>query len=188
MSQPAVFLDRDGVINKDTGYIRSVKEFDIYSYSIRCIKQLNQAGFLTILITNQAGIARGIFTQKDLESIHNHLNEVLKKENAYLDKIYYSPYHPDPNVCKNMAYCKDSDLRKPKPGMIKKALEDFEIDLKKSFLVGDSVGDIQVGQSMNLKTIGVRTGNAVKNSLGVSPDIMVANFETAVEYILENFK
>lgn len=185
MIRPAIFLDRDGVINKDTGYIRSVKEFDLYSYSISSIKRLNNAGFLVFLITNQAGIARGIFTEEDLADIHAYLNSQLHSKGAKVDKIYYSPYHPDPAVCKNKKYCKDSDLRKPKPGMIKKALSEFKIDLNKSFLVGDSVGDIQAGQSMKIFSIGVKTGNAVTNKIGVTADLMTDTFEKAVDYILQ---
>lgn len=186
MKKPAVFLDRDGVVNKDTGYISSIKDFELYSYSISSIKRLNNAGFFVFLITNQAGIARGLFTEEDLEDIHTYFKSQLHVNGAKVDKIYYSPYHPDPAVCKHKKYCKDSDLRKPKPGMIKTAVNDFEIDLKKSFLVGDSVGDIQAGQSMEIFSIGVKTGNAVNNKIGVTADIMTDNFEKAVDYILKN--
>ncbi len=186
MTQPTVFLDRDGVINKDTGYIRSIEEFDMYPYSVECIKKLNQAGFLTVLITNQSGIARGIFTEEDLKYIHDYLELQLKHGGAYLDKLYYSPYHPDSNACKNQLYCKDSELRKPKPGMIKLACKELDVDLKKSYLIGDSVGDIQAGKAMDLTTIGVQTGNGVKNTLGIQPDVMTQDFKEAVSYILNH--
>ena len=85
-----------------------------------------------------------------------------------------------------MKYCKDSDLRKPKPGMIKKALKDFDVDISKSILIGDSVGDIQAANAMGIQSIGVKTGNAVINSLGVKADVLVENFEDAVNFILKN--
>ena len=181
----AVFLDRDGVINIDTGYIKSVNEFVFYPFSAEAIKCLNIHEFLVIVVTNQAGIARGLFDEDTLQLIHDYMLAELKRQGAIINEIYYCPYHPDETVCKNKNYHKQSLDRKPNPGMIEKAIKKFDIDTKKSYLIGDSWGDIAAGQTMNITTIGVKTGNGVKNDKGISPDYFKENLLESVKWIIE---
>ena len=175
-------------ISELTNLKDSLEEFILFPYSVTSIKKMNEAGFLVIIITNQAGIARGLFDEDCLNAIHDKLLQLCQAGGAKIDAIYYCPYHPDKDQCKLLKYNKDSEDRKPKPGMIKKALKEFDIDLAKSYLVGDSWGDIVAGQAMGLTTMGVRTGNAVVNEKGVAPDIMVENLAEAVAWIVEKEK
>ena len=109
----AVLLDRDGVINKDTGYISAVTDLDIYPEAGSAIKQLNEAGYLVIVVTNQSGIARGKFTEKDVADIHDTLKKELAKQGAVIDAIYYCPHLPDQEVCVDLRYNQDCQCRKP---------------------------------------------------------------------------
>lgn len=178
-----VFLDRDGVINKDTSFIKTVDELNLYSFSATAIKHLNRAGFLVLVITNQSVIARGLCTEETLEKIHNKMETLLGESGAFVDKIYYCPHHPDKGFPEeNTRFKINCECRKPKIGMIKRACEEFNIDLSNSFLIGDSERDIQCGKTAGVTTIGVKTGNAVKGS--IKPDIMCDNLSDAVATIL----
>ncbi len=180
----AVFLDRDGVINVDKSYIKSPDELVLYPFSAHAIKQLNKAGYIVVVVTNQSVIARNICTEKTLKLIHEKLEAELKKEKAYVNKIYYCPHHPEGNdKDNNNPYIKECECRKPKSGMIFQAKADYDIDLSQSFIIGDSERDIQCGKNAGLVTIGVKTGNAVQGS--VKPDVIKQDLLAAVEYILQ---
>lgn len=157
----AIFLDRDGVINKKRNdYVKSIEELEIFSYASSAIKKINDANFLVIIITNQSAINRNLMTTNDLEKIHHHIEKYLNSKSAHIDAFYYCPHTPDENC----------DCRKPKPGLIKLAEQDFQIDLSSSWVIGDSISDIEAGKTVNCKTI--RT----KKEL---------NLHDAVEYILK---
>jgi len=141
-----VFLDRDGIINKkapEGDYIKNWSEFKFLSGVKEAIKKLNKAGFLVIIITNQRGIAKGLMTEEDLKDIHSKMIEELKKSGARIDSIYYCP-HDEKDNC---------NCRKPKIGMFIKAKKDFNIDLSKSWLIGDSLSDIKSGIKANCNTV-----------------------------------
>lgn len=148
MGRKAIFLDRDGTINKNFGYVYSKKKFVWLKKSIEAIRYANRKKFLVIVVTNQSGVSRGFFTRKDVMKLHNWMNKDLKKHNAKIDKFYFSTYHKDFSKSK-----KDYFLRKPRPGMILAAVKEYNIDLTKSFLIGDSLTDKKAAQRMNLKFV-----------------------------------
>ena len=150
--QKAIFLDRDGTINKHVGFITRPEQLELIDSAAKAIKIINEAGYLAILITNQPVIARGEVTHEGLREIHNKLETLLGEEGAYLDAIYYCPHHPDCGFEGEIKELKiDCDCRKPKPGMILKAAEDYNIDLKESWMIGDSVADVLCGERAGCK-------------------------------------
>ncbi len=166
----AIFLDRDGVINVEVGYLTNSKDFKFIEGTIEALKILKQKGYLLIVITNQAGIARGYYKKETLEEIHNKMNNVLKKNNIILDDIFYCPHHPD--------YTGPCDCRKPQPGMIFKAREKHNIDLQSSFMIGDTLRDIEAGLAAQCKTVLVLTGYGFEERDKISnsqPDFIYEN-------------
>ncbi len=168
----AIFLDRDGVINKEVKYLSDPNNFEFIEGSIEALKILKQKGFLLIIITNQAGIARGIFTDETLKLIHNKMIKRLKQVGIKLDDIYYCPHHPDftgPCAC-----------RKPNPGMIFKAKLKYNIDLTNSYMIGDTLKDIKTGIAAACKTVLVLTGygkEEQKNIGSIKPDMIFKNLK-----------
>jgi len=166
-----VFLDRDGVINKkapEGDYIKNWSEFKFLPNVKEDIKKLNKADFLVIIITNQRGIAKGLMTEEDLKDIHTKMIEELKKSEAKIDGIYYCP-HDEKDNC---------NCRKPKIGMFLKAKEDFNIEMNKSWLVGDSKFDILAGQRAGCKTV------LIKNKFNKNKDLLIKNKEIKADFIL----
>ena len=127
MKKRALFIDRDGTLNKDCPYCHDPKDLIIYDDAVEIMKDYRNRGYLIIIITNQSGINRGYFTDEEFHIFHNELLKKLEEKGVVVDKTYYCPHRPDENC----------ECRKPKLGMIKKAMEDFDIDLKKSIIVGD---------------------------------------------------
>ena len=151
--QKAVFLDRDGTINKYVGFLRRLDEFKLIDGVPEAIRKINESGYLAIIVTNQPVIARGEVTSDELEMIHNKMETLLGREGAYLDGIYYCPHHPDKGFEGEVVDLKvECICRKPKPGMLLKAAEDFNIDLSKSWMVGDSANDIAAGKAAGCRT------------------------------------
>lgn len=151
--QRAIFLDRDGTINKYVGFLRNIDDFVLEDGVAKAIKKINELGYLAIVVTNQPVIARGEVTFEELKQIHQKMQVLLGKEGAYLDGIYVCPHHPDsgfPGEIKKLKV--ECDCRKPKPGMLLQAAKDFNIDLKKSWMVGDSQNDILAGQNAGCHT------------------------------------
>ena len=180
----AVFLDRDGVINIDSGYIKKPEELKIYPFAAKAIKQLNNAGFLVVVVTNQSVIARNLCAESMLSMIHKKLETDLATNDAVIDAIYFCPHHPNIPMSKsNHKFVKECECRKPKPGMIFQAKADYDIDLSQSFIIGDSERDIQCGKNAGLVTIGVKTGNSVQGR--VKPDVIKQDLLAAVDYILQ---
>ncbi len=174
----AVFLDRDGTINEDTGYIDSPERLSIIAGVSPAIKRLNSKGFKVIIITNQSGIARGYFSKDALDAINKRLLEVLKKQGAHLDGIYYCPHHPDDNC----------ECRKPKTGMLEKAKEDLHIDFNQSYVVGDKVSDVEIARNIGGKGILVLTGSGKdeKEKLIHQPAYIADDLKDAVEWIIKD--
>ena len=151
--QKAVFLDRDGTINKYVGFLRNIDEFELMDGAAEAIKKINASGYLAIVVTNQPVIARGEVSFEELEVIHNKMETLLGKEGAYLDAIYFCPHHPHKGYEGERPELKvDCDCRKPKPGMLLKAAQDFNIDLAQSWMVGDGENDIKAGQNAGCQT------------------------------------
>ena len=152
--QKAVFLDRDGTINKYVGFLRNIDDFELISGVADAIKAINASGYLAIVVTNQPVIARGEVSLTELQAIHNKMETLLGNEGAYLDAIYYCPHHPHKGYegeC--LEYKIDCECRKPKPGMLLQAAEDFNIDQSKSWMIGDSENDIKAGQAAGCRNV-----------------------------------
>ncbi len=146
--QRAIFLDRDGTINKEVGFLTDIKSLELIPGAADAIKKINAAGFLAILITNQPVIARGEVSFEELQAIHNKLESLLGQEGAYLDGIYFCPHHTDKGFAgERPEYKVNCTCRKPLPGMILNAAEDFNIDLSQSFMIGDRDKDAECGDS-----------------------------------------
>tara|TARA_A100000164_G_C21780997_1_gene711008 strand:- start:398 stop:898 length:501 start_codon:yes stop_codon:yes gene_type:complete len=155
MLKPAAFLDRDGVINKDKGYIYKISEFEWIEGSRESIKFLKDNNFHVFVVSNQSGIARGLFTEEDVSYLHKYINDELKKINAYIDEFFISPYHPlFPNQFTNLAH-----LRKPGVGMLEIAESRWLIDKKNSFLVGDKIIDIECANNYGIRGHLFKNGN-----------------------------
>ena len=135
----AVFLDRDGTINEDVGYNNHPSRFRLLPNSAKAINQLNRLGLRVIIVTNQSGVARGYFDESLVITVNEKMETLLAREDAEIDSIYYCPHHPSEG---ENGYRFDCDCRKPKPGMIKRAVKEFDIDLNRSFMVGDKITDI----------------------------------------------
>ena len=151
--QKAVFLDRDGTINKYVGFLRNIDEFELLPGVAEAIKKINESGYLAIVVTNQPVIARGEVTIPELQLIHNKMETLLGAEGAYLDAIYYCPHHPHKGYEGEVTELKiDCECRKPKPGMLIKAAEDFNIGLENSWMIGDGENDVRAGKAAGCRT------------------------------------
>ncbi len=144
----AVFLDRDGVINKERrDYVKTINELEMIPDVGKAIKKLKGAGFLVVVVTNQSAVNRGLTNHDNINKIHSTIQNHLRKSNASLDGFYYCPHRPDENC----------ECRKPKPGLILKASQELRIDLKSSWMVGDNDSDIEAAKSVGCKTVKVDT-------------------------------
>ncbi len=150
MSDKAIFLDRDDTLIEDPGYINSPEQVNLLTGVPRALIELKALGYKLVVVTNQSAVARGIVTEKGLGEIHKRLEQLLAEKNAFLDRIYYCPYHPEGAVKK---YRQESELRKPNPGMLLKAAEEMDLDLDQSWCVGNSSSDIGAGLRAGCKTI-----------------------------------
>lgn len=152
--QKAIFLDRDGTINKYVGFLRDIDEFELIDGVAEAIRAINESGYLAIVVTNQPVIARGEITWEELREIHNKMETLLGLEGAYLDGIYFCPHHPHKGYEGEISELKiDCDCRKPKPGLLLKAAEDFNIDMSQSWMIGDGENDVKAGEAAGCKSI-----------------------------------
>lgn len=183
--QVAVFLDRDGVINEDTDLIHRPEDFHLFPWTASAIKKLNKSPFLSIVITNQSVIARGLTDEAGLDRIHAKMDWELGQSGAFLDALYFCPHHPDGGFPGEVAQYKTvCSCRKPKPGMLLAAAERFGIDLKRSWMIGDSARDVGAARAAGVTAVGVRTGHGLKNSTE-QPDFLFDHLGDAVDYLIE---
>ncbi|MBA2524747.1 MAG: HAD family hydrolase, partial [Pyrinomonadaceae bacterium] len=147
--QRAVFIDRDGTISEEVGYVNHLSRFRVFPYSAAAIKLLNDSGWLAIVVTNQAGVARGYFAEDMIQSIHETLKQEMTATDARIDAIYYCAHHPSIG---EPPYRLDCDCRKPKPGLIRRAAEEFYINLAESWMVGDRYGDIELARNAGVNS------------------------------------
>lgn len=181
----AIFIDRDGVINEEVGLLHKIEDFRLFPNADEAVKKINDSEFLAIIITNQPVVARNLCSIEQLEEIHKKMETLLGKKNAKLDAIYYCPHHPDKGYPEeNPKYKIECDCRKPKIGLIKKADNDFNIDLKNSFFIGDSSRDILCGKNAGMTTIGVKTGFGCKES-EIKPDYFFEDLNEAIDFIIQ---
>ena len=183
--QKAVFLDRDGTINKYVGFLRNINEFELINGVAEAIKKINASGYLAIVVTNQPVIARGEVTFQELEEIHNKMETELGLQGAYLDAIYYCPHHPHKGYEGEVPELKiECDCRKPKPGMLLKAATDYNIDLSQSYMIGDGENDIKAGLAARCKAILVNgTGTDAKSEDFGQADTLASVLEFVDKYL-----
>lgn len=185
--KPAVFFDRDGTLNRDVGYVTHLDVYELLPRAAAAVRKVNEAGWLAILITNQAGVARGYFSESMIEKVHRKLRDELSGKGARLDAIYYCPYVPNGDV---PAYALDSRMRKPYPGMILKAAEEHGVDLEKSVMLGDKYSDLEAGWRAGCRSGLVLTGygRGERELRGAQwprqPDFVAEDAYHAVEIIL----
>jgi D-glycero-D-manno-heptose 1,7-bisphosphate phosphatase len=183
--RPAVFLDRDGTLIEEAGYLDRLDRLVFFPFSVDAVRVLNRAGFAVVIVTNQAGVARGIFKEAFVAEAHRFVGQRLSSGGATVDGFYYCPHHPEASV---EQYRKACDCRKPQPGMLKNAAADLGLDLARSFVVGDRWHDIQAGRAVGARGILVRTGYGRTEEAaprpGVTADAVVDNVMAAASWIL----
>lgn len=154
-SSPAIFIDRDGTVNEDFGYISNPGDLIIYPWVAEAVRLINEAHLKAIVVTNQSGVARGIYTEEDLGLIHARMISELEKQGARIDGVYYCPHHPDYG---DERYRQDCECRKPRPGMLHAAARELEVDLAHSFVIGDKASDIKLAAAAGAQGVLVLTG------------------------------
>jgi len=186
--QKCVFLDRDGVINKHIGLLYRPEQLELENTAVEAVAKLNSSKYLTVLITNQPVVARGMCSIDDVEEIHRKLQTLLGEKHVYLDDILYCPHHPDKGYPEeNPVYKTDCGCRKPKTGMLLTAADKYHIDLTNSWFIGDTTVDIKTGKNAGTKTILVKTGEAGEDrKYDEKADYTAADILDAVEYILKD--
>lgn len=178
----AVFLDRDGVINQETHLLHKIKDFKLIPQAPVAIKKLNQAKIPVIVIHNAAVVARGLCSPQQVAKVNQHMIKQLAKQNAYIDAIFYCPHH---QAAFNPQFAKNCSWRKPKTGMLQAAAKQFNLDLSKSFIIGDAARDILAGQAVKATAIQVQTGHAGQDKVfKAKADKITQNILTAVSWIL----
>jgi D-glycero-D-manno-heptose 1,7-bisphosphate phosphatase len=187
MKQRAVFIDRDGTISEEVGYINHPSRFTLFPFSADAIKHLNENGWLGIVITNQAGVARGYFTEGMIQTIHEQMAKQLKDGGALLDAIYYCAHHPSVG---EPPYRLDCECRKPKPGLITRAADELGINLDESWMVGDRYSDVELARNAGVKSALVMSGYGrgewehQRDAWTQQPDLVVENLLEAVQSIV----
>ncbi len=187
--KPAVFLDRDGTMIEDVGYLNALDRIAFYPWTVDAIRALNQAGLAVVVVTNQSGIARGLFTEVFVGETHRAIDARLSAGGARVDAYYYCPHHPDGSVA---GYARRCACRKPGRGMIDRAAADLDLDPARSFVVGDKWIDVQLGQAVGARTLLVRTGMGANEERrppdGVTADAVVDNLAAAAGWIISNLE
>jgi D-glycero-D-manno-heptose 1,7-bisphosphate phosphatase len=187
MSSVAVFLDRDGTINEDPGYLGDPEKVKLYPGTGQALSMLKSIlHFKIIVVSNQSGIARGFISEEDVDAVNARINELLKRDNVSIDAFYYCPHHPE------FSSKQETECRKPSPLMIYKASKDLNINLEKSYMVGDTSADILCGKNAGLKTILVKTGYgkesiSILQNQNIFPSFVAENISDACKFIYEDF-
>lgn len=184
-SKPAIFVDRDGTLNELVGYLNDIDAFELFPWSHEAIRLINRSGYLAVVVTNQSGVARGIYSEELVRAVHSRMKETLESADARLDGIYYCP-HDGSGEC---------DCRKPKPGMLERAEKDLDIDMSRSWVIGDSYSDLELAWNVGARAALVMTGYGRGNyehhrdSWNRQPDIVAPNlFSAVVEIVWETPK
>ena len=183
----AVFLDRDGTIIEEVGYLDRPERVELYPYSIEAIRALNRAGLKLVMVTNQSGVARGFFTEEVVHAVHRHIADLLAAGGAWLDAYYYCPHHPDGRVAEYATACQ---CRKPERGMVDRAVRELGVDPARSFTVGDRWLDVALARTVGARGVLVRTGYGLTEEQKPKPDVradaVVNNLAEAAGWILRH--
>lgn len=177
----AVFLDRDGTINIEKEYLYQAKDFEFIPGAPEAIRLLNQAGIMVVVVTNQSGIARGYYSEEDVENLHRHIARELAESGAHVDAWLYCPHHPDGRG----SYALPCSCRKPLPGMLREASARYDIDLENATMIGDKLADIEAGKAAGCRTVLVRTGyGADEEAYAESHAVVCNDLLSAVKLLL----
>ena len=188
--RPAVFFDRDGTLNEEVEFLSAPEQMRLIPGAGLAVRAVNENGFLAVVISNQSGIARGLFTEADLIPIHAKFRHELGACGARIDRIYYCPHHPTAGI---PPYRVDCDCRKPRPGMLRRAEEEMGVDLSGSYVIGDRTVDVLAGRNAGAKGILVLTGYGMTaagecREQGIVPDYIAPSVGEAVNFILNERK
>lgn len=185
----AVFLDRDGTLVEDIGYLGRLDQVAFYPWTVDSVRALNRAGLRVVVITNQAGVARGYFTERVVEEVHRHLTAVFEAGGARIDAYYYCPHHPKGTV---EGYAVSCGCRKPSPGLVERAARDLGLDPARSFMVGDKWLDVGLARAVGARAVLVRTGYGATEEAhpqsGLEADAVVDNLAAAASWILRTLQ
>jgi len=190
----AVFLDRDGTINEEVGYLDSIDKLNLFAYTSEAIRLINESGMKAVVMTNQSGVAKGYFTEEFVRTVHKRIQEMLRERGAFIDAFYYCPHHQTEGVG---IYLQSCACRKPEAGMLVQASKDLDIDLRRSYTVGDMLKDIQVAHTVGAKGILVKTGygiNTIEKDLAsesseiCQPSYIAEDILDAVKWIMKDRK
>ncbi|MFP4686544.1 MAG: D-glycero-alpha-D-manno-heptose-1,7-bisphosphate 7-phosphatase [bacterium] len=182
----AAFIDRDGTLIVDKNYLSDPEQLEWIPGTIEALKKLRIAGFLIYIVSNQSGVARGYFDESAVRAVNERMLADLARAGIEVDGVYYCPYHPRAKIKK---YRRDSELRKPGAGMLKKAARQEDIDFAASYMFGDKISDLEAGRKMNCRLVLVETGKGKKareklDKLDLTPDLIAVDFPTAVRRIV----
>ena len=187
MSARGVFLDRDGTLIEEVGYLDRKERVELYPWTIDALRALNRANFRTVMVTNQSGVARGFFDEAVVADVHAHIAALLESGGARLDAYYYCPHHPDGKITQYAVRC---DCRKPGRGLVDRAARELGVDPAQSFVVGDRWLDVELARAIGARGILVRTGYGLteeaKPRESLTADAVVDNLIAAVSWILQN--
>jgi D-glycero-D-manno-heptose 1,7-bisphosphate phosphatase len=185
--RPAVFLDRDGTIIEDVGFLRDVAQIDLLPWSADAIRQLKEAGYAVVVITNQSGVGRGYYDEAHVQATHRVLDDLLAESGARVDAYYYCPHHPESTDAR---YARECECRKPASGMLLRAAADLQLDLPRSWMVGDWWRDVQAGAGAGTRTILIPTGRSTEHRPAPvdapRPDAILNNLMEAATWILRS--
>jgi D-glycero-D-manno-heptose 1,7-bisphosphate phosphatase len=185
--RPAVFIDRDGTLTEEVGYLNHPSRLRLLPRSAEAVRRLNEAGIAAVLATNQAGIARGYFSEDVMNAVHQQLADQLKEAGAHLDGLYVCPHHP---TAGEPPFRADCDCRKPRPGLLLRAARDLDLDLAGSIMVGDKPSDLSVAHAVGARSILVLTGYGLgeweyrRAHFPVAPDHVATDLLEAVEWVI----
>jgi D-glycero-D-manno-heptose 1,7-bisphosphate phosphatase len=184
----AIFMDRDGTLSHEIGYVNHASRFRLFPYAVDAVRLINRSGFLAVLVTNQAGVARGYFPESVIHEVHAGLEATLAAGGARLDGIYVCAHHP---TAGQPPYRQDCDCRKPRPGLVQRAAADLGIDPRRSYVVGDRLGDLQLAWNVGARGVLVKSGYGLGEltyhapSWPRPPDLVAEDLLEAVERILD---
>lgn len=178
----AAFIDRDGVINEERNYVHHISDFVLMPGVIEGLQLLRDAGYRLIVVTNQAGIARGYYDHAEMDSLHDHMRELLAEHGVLLDAIYFCPHHPQGSIKDFAVEC---DCRKPSPGMLLQAAKDFNLDLATCILIGDKLSDIRAGERAGVGcTVIVESGHEVERVARLEADLVALDLLAAAKVLV----
>ncbi|HLZ18141.1 MAG TPA: HAD-IIIA family hydrolase [Smithellaceae bacterium] len=185
----AVFLDRDGTLNEEVGYLDSAGKLQMIPEAFEAVRRINESGMKAVVVTNQAGVAKGLFSEKFVRDVNDRIQGLFIEYGAQIDRFYYCPHHPSEGVD---PYRKICDCRKPEPGLLQQAAQDLDIDLARSYMIGDHLRDVETARRVGAKGILVTTGHGADQlkTSGITaanqPDYVAKNILEAVDWILKD--